>query len=142
MLTAPAITAAQHLPATGFAPGRATDFPQTAGGHDFASVLARGDHDPSLSPRMRARRAAEDFVAITLVQPIFEQLRSANDAAPPFAPSQGERQFGALLDAELARRIVRAQDFPLVDEVARRVLNETPQGPDEDRRAGAGEWTG
>ncbi len=74
------------------------------------------------SAQGKAREAAEQLVAIGLVQPVLKELRESNRASPPFAPSQGERQFRALLDAELAQRIVRAARFPLVERLARELL--------------------
>ncbi len=69
-----------------------------------------------------ARTAAEEFVAISLVQPILEQLRETNEAAPPFAPGPAERMFGPILDAEIAQRIVQKSGYDLVDAVARQLL--------------------
>jgi Rod binding domain-containing protein len=69
-------------------------------------------------PAGRARSAAEQFVAVTFVEPILKQLRETSQAAPPFAPTQGEKQFRALLDAKFAHQIVRASRFPLVDRLA------------------------
>ena len=67
------------------------------------------------------REAAEELVAITLVQPILAQLRESEMAAEPFAPGEGEKRFGALYDAEIARRMVQSQSFPLVDALARQM---------------------
>jgi len=78
------------------------------GGHED-----RTDRDP--------REAAEELVAITLVQPILAQLRESDMGAEPFAPSEGEKQFGALYDAEIARQMVRGRSFPLVDALARQM---------------------
>lgn len=66
----------------------------------------------------RAREAAQDFVAIAFVAPVLKQLRDSNNAAPPFAPGAAEKQFGALMDQQVARQVVRATRFPLVDRVA------------------------
>lgn len=97
----------------------------------FASILRaqRGQR----SPEQVARDAAEQFVAQSLVQPLFAQLRGSSEAAPPFAPTEAEKTFRPLLDAELARRIVSAQQFPLVDAVARNLLKHTrPTSDTED----------
>jgi len=77
-----------------------------------------------------AREAAEEMVAISLVQPILSSLRESSDAAPPFAPGDAERRFGPLFDAEIARRITRASNFPLVDRLARQLLTQAQGGPD------------
>ncbi|MGD9692854.1 MAG: hypothetical protein AB7G17_05345 [Phycisphaerales bacterium] len=68
-----------------------------------------------------AREAAEDFVSIALVLPVLKQMREMNQAAPPFAPGEGEKKFGALLDAEMAARLVRSTRFGIVDAVAERM---------------------
>jgi Rod binding domain-containing protein len=88
------------------------------------TVAATGRDEERLA---EARDAASQLVAITFVQPVLQQLRDSNDAAPPFAPTQGERQFRALLDAELAGEITRAAQFPLVDRLARDLLRLPPQ---------------
>jgi Rod binding domain-containing protein len=92
----------------------------------FADIMARASKAPG-SREDRARDAAEQFVAITFVQPALKELREGNQAAPPFAPSEGEKQFRALLDAELARRIVHKANYGLVDRVAHDLLR-TPPG--------------
>lgn len=66
----------------------------------------------------KAREAAEEFVSVTFVQPLLKQLRESNHAAAPFAPTQGEKQFRSLADAEIARRIVKASKWGLVDRIA------------------------
>ncbi len=79
-------------------------------------------------PELRAREAAEQLVAIGLVQPVLKELRESNRASPPFAPSQGERQFRALMDAELAQRITRAAGFSLVERLAHDLLKRSAGG--------------
>jgi hypothetical protein len=74
------------------------------------------------TPEARAREAAEMLVATTLVEPVFKQLRESNNAAPPFAPGQGEKQFGQLLDHRLSADIVKSANFPIVDRLARDLL--------------------
>lgn len=89
---------------------------------DFARILGRATSVASGSDPKQARQAAEEFVAMSLVQPLLAQLRSSNHTAAPFAPSSGETQFQQMLDAHLAQNIVRAKQFPLVDSVARKLL--------------------
>lgn len=96
---------------------------QTDRQQDFASVLGRVETKPGETPDQLARRSAEQFVSMALVQPLLKQLRESNHTAPPFAPSQGEKQFQSLMDAEVAQRMVRAAHFPLVDRLARDMLN-------------------
>jgi hypothetical protein len=70
----------------------------------------------------RAREGAEQLVAQTFVLPLLKQLRESDRTAPPFAPTQAEKQFRALMDAELAQQLVRAGRFGLVERVARDLL--------------------
>lgn len=74
------------------------------------------------NPAQQARASAEELVAITLIEPTLKLLRETNGAAAPFAPGDAEKAFGPLLDAEIARRIVRAKGFSLVDRVASDLL--------------------
>ncbi|MCC5824502.1 MAG: hypothetical protein LAT64_09710 [Phycisphaerales bacterium] len=70
----------------------------------------------------RAREAAEQLVSTTLVLPVLKQLRESNNAAPPFGPTDAEKQFGSLLDHRLAHDIVKGANFPMVDRLARDLL--------------------
>ncbi|MEM7623826.1 MAG: hypothetical protein AAF235_11570 [Planctomycetota bacterium] len=95
---------------------------------DFAQTLATAERyatrGGATAPEgeAEARDAAQRLVAVSLVQPLFEQLRETNDAAPPFQQTQAEKQFGALLDAQVSLDIVRKSDWPLVNELARQML--------------------
>mgnify|MGYP007037792050 CR=1 FL=1 len=89
-----------------------------SGQESFERILGRKS---SKEGPEAAREAAEDFVSIALVLPVLKQMREMNQAAPPFAPSDGEKKFGALLDAELAARLVRSTKFGIVDAVAERM---------------------
>ncbi len=91
-----------------------------------AASLTSPDAAP-LQPRAdmtedQARNAAADLVSISLVQPVLAQLRKTNNAWGPFQPGLHEKQFGPLLDAEVATRITRSMNFPIVDAVARNLL--------------------
>lgn len=81
---------------------------------DFSSTLARVS-GRTQTPEEQARAAAEQFVSVALIQPLLSQLRGSNQAAPPFAPTQGEKQFQSMFDASIAQQITRAKRFPLVD---------------------------
>lgn len=86
----------------------------------FDSALRRalgGDQLTQQSPR----EAAEEFIAMALVQPILAQLRETNQAAGPFAPGDVEKRFGPMLDAEIAHRMVKSTGWGLVDAVASRL---------------------
>lgn len=65
------------------------------------------------------REAAEQLVSATFIKPILNQIRESNDAAPPFAPTQGEKQFGALMDQRIADEIVKSSRLPIVDRLTR-----------------------
>ncbi len=98
----------------------------------FLNVL--GKHLPDQAPQTpaeRVRDVAEQYVSIALVQPMLKQLRETSNAAPPFAPTQAEKQFRALTDADLAQRIVHAKHFPLVDRLARDLLRQGTKPPAE-----------
>lgn len=107
----------------------------------FAAVLARGQSANTMMPQAKAREAAMQLVAVALVQPILKELRDTNSAAPPFAPTQGEQQFRALMDAELAQRVVQAARFPLVDRLAQELLDRAeranPTTPEPGAMSGA-----
>lgn len=77
----------------------------------------RGKPDPA-----KTREAAQNFVAIALVQPVFKQLRSTNNAAAPFAPTKAEQQFQSMIDAQLAQKMVKSGNWPLVDRLAQDML--------------------
>ena len=70
----------------------------------------------------RARKAAEEFVATTLVKPILTQMREMNQAAPPFAPGPYEKAFSQMIDDEIATRLVKAQRFALVDRLKNQMM--------------------
>jgi Rod binding domain-containing protein len=102
----------------------------------FSAALGRAKSSNGRSSPDSARDAAEQFVAATLILPLLKQLRATNNAAPPFAPTQAERQFAALQDAETAQRISHATHFPLVDRLARDLLTKSGLETQE-LRAGA-----
>ncbi len=122
-----------HAPAAPIGPSRGLIDDQRS----FAAVLGRAGvgllgskTDAASTSADKAREAAEQLVAIGLIQPVLKEFREGNRASPPFAPSPGERQFRALLDAELAQRIARAARFPLVERLAHDLLKRSAgQGP-------------
>lgn len=93
----------------------------------FAGIMARATREPA-SAEEQATRAAQDFVAIALVQPVLARMRAGNHAAPPFGPGPAEKQFAAIADAQVARQIVSKSHYPLVDQVARRLISHMHQG--------------
>ena len=64
------------------------------------------------------RTSAEQLVSATFIIPVLSSVREASMAAEPFAPTQGEKQFGAMLDQQVADEIVRSANLPLVDRLA------------------------
>lgn len=96
----------------------------------FRQVLGQGTHGTVASVEENAVSTAEQLVAVSLVQPLLTQMRETSQAAPPFAPTQAEKQIRALQDAGVAQRIVQASRFPIVERLARGML-------DRAERAGA-----
>jgi hypothetical protein len=90
----------------------------------FREILGQnsGEGASGATPEERARTVAEQLVATALIQPMLKEWRAGERTAAPFAPTQGEKQMRALQDAEVARSIVQASRFPIVDQLARRVL--------------------
>ncbi|CAG0995128.1 hypothetical protein PHYC_02515 [Phycisphaerales bacterium] len=95
----------------------------------FAATLARA-RGTNGSPQVRARDAAEQLIANSLVAPVLKSLRESNGAAAPFAPGPGERTFRAMMDDMVAQRMVKSTHWSLVDSVARRVLRNVGQAPE------------
>jgi len=90
-----------------------------------------GASESAETQRARAREAAEGLVATSFIKPILAQVRESNNAPAPFGPTQAEKQFGSLLDNQLADEIARASQFPIVDRMVEqftRHLGEPKQG--------------
>lgn len=96
-----------RTPAAGLAPGTLTD------GFVRALEAETGGRDGD-----EARRASEQLVALTFVQPVLREAREASRAAPPFAPTAIEKQFGPLMDQILSERIVRSSNWAIVERIA------------------------
>ncbi len=101
----------------------ATPAPVRNGQRSFAEILSIADRGP-LASKPEPTEVAETFVAVALVQPLLAEARKSSWAAEPFAPSDAEKQFGALMDAHVAREITRAARFPLVQRLARDMLRD------------------
>ena len=91
---------------------------------EFANLLGRASSTElgkaaERQKSARQREAAQDMVAIALVQPILKGLRDSNRAAAPFGPGPAEKQFGGFVDAQWSRSLVRGGNFPLVKAVQR-----------------------
>lgn len=90
----------------------------------FREVLGQGgDGASGVTMEQKAVSTAEQLVAVALVQPLLAQMRESSNAAPPFAPTQAEKQIRALQDASVAQQIVHASRFPMVDRLARGMLD-------------------
>lgn len=90
----------------------------------FDQALGRAQgRAPSRDKQDEARAAAEELVSRALVQPILAKLRESRDAAEPFGPSEVERAFGSISDAQFADRLTKSGNWPLVDSVARHIIN-------------------
>jgi Rod binding domain-containing protein len=112
-----------RLSAPSFTPAGARDGAGRAVGAEFRTIFHASRAEQT--PEQEARGTAQDFVAQVLVQPLLKHLRSTNNAAAPFAPGDTEKAFRPLLDAEIASRMVRASNFPVVDSVARHLLRQS-----------------
>jgi Rod binding domain-containing protein len=87
---------------------------------------AEAIEDPEERAHAEARAVAEEFVAISLVEPLLAQARESGNAWGPFKPGPHEKQFGAMLDSEYAARIVRSSNYGLVDRLARDLRRTLP----------------
>ncbi|MCP3904809.1 MAG: hypothetical protein GY715_14370 [Planctomycetes bacterium] len=85
----------------------------------FAEAL-HGARQPTREEQ--AREAAENLVSSALVLPILAMVRENSRLEEPFAPGPAERRFGPMLDQQVADRIVRKANFPLVDRLADQLL--------------------
>lgn len=93
---------------------------------DFAAALGRAVNVAAGGDaKGDARRSAEQLVAQTFVVPLLRMVREANQTPPPFGPSTAEKQMASLLDAQLADRIVRGSDLPLVERLSRDLLRDS-----------------
>lgn len=96
--------------------------PLRARQQEFDAALSRQQAQARPGDVQSARDAAADFVAAAFIEPLLKHLRENSQAAPPFAPGPGEKQFRGIADAQIARRVARAANFPLVDRIASDLL--------------------
>ena len=94
----------------------------------YASAFGREDLS-GLDQAAKARKTAEDFVAIAFIQPMLKEFRSSSNAPPPFGAGPAEKQFRQIADAQFARDLVKAKRFALVDSIAQRLMLHTPADP-------------
>lgn len=69
-----------------------------------------------------SREAAESMIARLFLEPVLHSARENSQAAPPFAPTDAEKQFGSFIDARVALDVVKAARLPIVDRLARDLL--------------------
>ena len=86
----------------------------------FATALAS-----EKSKYSEARTAAEQLVATTFVVPMLKRFRENNNAAAPFAPTSAEKSLRSLTDTTLAESIVHKSNWPLVEQLAQRMLSKS-----------------
>ncbi len=97
----------------------------------FARFLASASVSGDAITNDQTRQAAEQLVAVTFIQPILRAARESNNAAPPFAPTAIEKQFGPLMDARLSDAIMRSSRWPLIDRIERDMRANGKQAPAE-----------
>lgn len=85
---------------------------------DQAESSASGAADT----QSQARKAAEEFVGLTLILPLLKQMRDSATAPPPWGPSQAEKQMQAMADVHTAQAIARASNLPIVDRLSRDLM--------------------
>ena len=105
--------------------------PRASAQADFATALGvenRLARTTGETPAQEARRTAEELVSKVLGEPVFAQMRASNNAAPPFGPAPGEKQFAPLVDAQRALELVRSAHWPLVERLASDLT--APRSPD------------
>lgn len=114
------VVAGRLAPAGGKAllDGKQREFSRVLGRVNPAIQAAELGRDTG-SVKAKRRQAAEDMVAISLVQPILKSVRENNNAAAPFGPGPAEKQFGVFMDAAWARSLVKSGNFQLVNSVER-----------------------
>lgn len=82
------------------------------------------------------RKSAQQLVSATFITPMLASVRESSMAAEPFKPTPAEKQFGALLDQQIADEIVKSSNLPIVDRLAQSF------GTHEQSRTGGLEVTG
>jgi Rod binding domain-containing protein len=132
------MTTMETLPiSSAFSPGPAQGASLIERHASFADALGRAAWGAApADPAALARQGAEQLVANAFIRPLLAQLREGSGAAPPFAPTQGEKQFRSLADAKLADDIVRSARLPIVDRIANDLLRRTRGQPETDAGVG------
>ncbi len=82
------------------------------------------------------KAGATELVATTFIQPMFAMLRNDPLRSELFPESSGEKMFGPMLDAELAKRIVSSGNLPLTNAVVRQLQTLGQKSPDMPAEAG------
>jgi hypothetical protein len=92
----------------------------------FSELLKVNDTKTDRIPETTSdtvRHSAQEFVALSLVQPVLAAARNDPFRASMFHGGQAEDAFGQQLDAQLAQRITQRANLPVVDAVYRRIMS-------------------
>jgi len=105
---------------------RFTASPNSADPSGFAAQLYASDAatDRQLPDQDTPRQAAQQLVAIALVQPLLAQARLDTFQTPMFHGGQAEKMFGAQLDSLIAQQITSRTGLPIVDSVYRHITRQ------------------
>lgn len=89
----------------------------------FEEAIAAAERAAAAGPGKQARQAAEQLVSIALVQPLLAEMRKGTLMADgPFKPGAYEKQFIGMFDAEIASRVVRSSNFPIVGAIEQQLI--------------------
>ncbi len=129
-------------PAFSAALSRATDGERSSRQGVAADRIGRGASRASVRPeaatersnqlerRETARQLASQLVSSAFIVPVLESMRESPFLEGPFAPGFAERRFAPMLDEQIADRIARASNFPLVDRIVDRLIPQRPDLPE------------
>jgi Rod binding domain-containing protein len=106
------------------------DFDKLLAGQSATAQVSGGAGSLTSAEAKQLRQATEQMVASAFILPMLQQIRQDPFKSDLFHGGQGEEMFGQLLDTQLADRIVKRTNFPLVEslynEMARRVTGVSP----------------
>jgi hypothetical protein len=102
-----------------------------SGQADWNSTLQRAvsarreEQAPESDPRMAGIRSnVEELVARTLIAPVLASLHNNPLKSDLFPETPGSKALAPLLEAEVAKSMASSMGGSLVDQVARRLLNQ------------------
>ena len=98
----------------------------------FADYLSEArntfGHDKVDSSEDVLREGAEELVATAFLKPIFKMMREDPLRSDILPVSKGEKLFGPMLDAQMAKQITDQSHYSLVDAVVRSLTRGTKAG--------------